>query len=102
MKGIKMSQDVIHQAASGATGVGIGSGIFAFISQNTSIIALCFTAGMFFLALTFHILNYRINRKQLLMAIEAAEKGNEERRLTSEELLTVKRLLKKHAARTEK
>lgn len=87
--------DVPQQIANGATGIGVGSGVYAFLSQNTDVIALGFTAAMFFVALTFYILNYRLNRKRLRIALESAENGEGERRLSADELAALKALLKK-------
>lgn len=87
--------DIPQQIANGATGVGIVSGASQFVSQNTDIVALGFTASMFFVALTFYILNYRINRKRLLVTIEATAASKNNYRLSDEDLIEVKAFLKK-------
>ena len=89
------SHDIPQQIANGAAGASIGSGAYHFMSQNTDIVALGFTASMFFVALTFYILNYRVNRKRLLITIEAAAASKDNYRLSDEDLIEVKAFLKK-------
>ena len=89
------SHDIPQQIANGATGVGIGSGVINYASQHTDIVALGFTASMFFVALTFYILNYRVNRKRLLITIEATAAIKDNYRLSDEDLIEVKAFLKK-------
>ena len=88
--------DVLQQVGNGATGIGVGAGAYSFLVQNSDAISLLIAIGMFIIALTFYILNYRLNRKRLALAINAAAQGKAERRLSPEDLATVQTLLDKH------
>ena len=88
--------DVLQQVGNGATGIGLGAGAYSFLTQNSDVISLGIATTMLIVAILFYILNYRLNRKRLSLAVDAAAQGKAERRLSNEDLTTVQMLLDKH------
>jgi hypothetical protein len=88
--------DALQQVGNGATGLGLGAGAYGFLTQNSDVISLGIAASMLVIAVIFYVLNYRLNRKRLALAVDAAAHGKAERRLSPEDLATVKVLLDKH------
>ena len=80
---------MVQNVANAATGTAIVSGTvtgthqlivedstpYGFIAENAPVIGVFLTVIMIALALLFHILNYRISRQRLFIAIEDSEKG---------------------------
>ena len=93
-------QDVMQHVGNGATGIGLSAGAYGFLAQNSAVISLGIAAAMFVVALTFYVLNYRLNRKRLFLAVDAAAQGKAERRLSPEDLASVQALLDKHRKAT--
>ncbi len=64
-----MPEEVTHHAiqasAHVATGATVGSGFMAFMTENATVIGLSMTAISLVVALTFYVLNYRLNKKRL-------------------------------------
>lgn len=90
------NSEVAQHIAHGATVVTTGAGFYKILAENTGLITITIMVLSFLTALTFYILNYQLNRKRLLLAIESAEQSGAERRLSGEDLLEVKTLLSKH------
>ena len=88
--------DVLQQVGNGATGIGLSAGAYSFLAQNSDVISLGIAAAMLVIAVVFYVLNYRLNRKRLALAVDAAAQGKAERRLSPDDLATVQTLLDKH------
>jgi len=48
---------------------------YGFIAENATVFGVFLTTAMFAVAVLFHILNYRISRQRLFIAIEDSERG---------------------------
>lgn len=86
-----MPDRVLHDATQMSGGAAAASGLLTFLSENPQLVGLAFTGISVLAMIIFGILNYRLNKRRLLVAIESA--GKSEQRLTDEELATVKKIL---------
>ena len=82
----------VANTATGLTAVGgTGSATYAYLTSHAPIIALSLTAISLLIALTFYVLNYRINCKRLVLAMKDGGAGM--RDLSDRDIKEVRRLL---------
>lgn len=86
----------IANTATGATVAGGGfSASYAWITSHAPVIGLTLTAISLCVALLFYVLNYRLNRKRLLIAIE----NNSNTGLSEEDRIELKKMLDRRVKR---
>jgi len=84
-------QNVANTATGLTAAGGAGSATYAYLTSHAPVIALSLTALSLIIALTFYILNYRLNCKRLVLAMRDGGAGM--RDLSDEDVKEVRRLL---------